>query len=103
MHEKLDDFTDEEKEVIRRTSMINTYRLLTSNYDFSIFPENLFWLLSDYNEMTVFDILLDYFESTEEYELCADVKKMKDHSLQVIAIRDTKKKLIEMNSKHNKD
>ena len=31
-----EEFSDEEKEVIRRSSMINTYKLLVSNYDFSI-------------------------------------------------------------------
>ena len=72
-----EDFSEKEKEIIKRSSMINTYRLLVSNYDFSIFPNNLFWLLSDYNEENVFDVLLNYFESTEEYELCADIQKMK--------------------------
>ena len=51
-----EEFSEKEKETIRRSSMINTYKLLISNYDFSIFPNNLFWLLSDYNEENVFDV-----------------------------------------------
>ena len=86
-----EDFSDEEKEAIRRSSMINTYRLLVSNYDFSIFPNNLFWLLSDYNEENVFDVLLEYFESTEEYELCADIKKMQDNFKKIKDSRAAKK------------
>tara|TARA_R110000744_G_scaffold223457_6_gene342207 strand:+ start:16484 stop:16813 length:330 start_codon:yes stop_codon:yes gene_type:complete len=99
-----DDFSDEEKEAIRRSSMINTYKLLVSNYDFSIFPDNLFWLLSDYNEDNVFLVLLDYFESTEEYELCADIKKMYDTFIRMRDNRASKKNtmiryLIEPNDK----
>ena len=86
-----EDFSDEEKEAIRRSSMINTYRLLVSNYDFSIFPNNLFWLLSDYNEENVFDVLLEYFESTEKYELCADIKKMQDNFKKIKDSRAAKK------------
>ena len=88
------EFSEEEKETIRRSSMINTYRLLVSNYDFSIFPNNLFWLLSDYNESNVFDVLLDYFESTEEYELCSDIKKMKDDFKKIRDSRESKKNTI---------
>jgi len=84
-------FTESEKEAIRRSSMINTYRLLISNYDFSIFPNNLFWLLSDYDEENVFELLLDYFESTEEYELCADIKKMQDTFFKMKDKRESKK------------
>tara|TARA_R100000406_G_scaffold41208_1_gene27547 strand:- start:653 stop:982 length:330 start_codon:yes stop_codon:yes gene_type:complete len=86
-----EEFSEEEKESIRRSSMINTYRLLVSNYDFSIFPDNLFWLLSDYNEEHVFDVLLEYFESTEEYELCADIKRMKDNFIKIKNSRAAKK------------
>tara|TARA_R110002050_G_scaffold300041_2_gene467467 strand:+ start:1721 stop:2050 length:330 start_codon:yes stop_codon:yes gene_type:complete len=86
-----EEFSDEEKEAIRRSSMINTYKLLVSNYDFSIFPDNLFWLLSDYNESNVFNVLLDYFESTEEYELCIDIKKMQDNFEKIKSSRAAKK------------
>lgn len=86
-----EEFSDDEKEAIRRSSMINTYRLLVSNYDFSIFPNNLFWLLSDYNEENVFDVLLNYFEGTEEYELCADIQKMKINFKKIKDSRAAKK------------
>ena len=86
-----EEFSEKEKETIRRSSMINTYKLLISNYDFSIFPNNLFWLLSDYNEENVFDVLLKYFESTEEYELCADIKKMEDNFKKIKRSRESKK------------
>lgn len=89
--EHIEEFTEHEKEIIRRSSMLNTYKLLVSNYDFSIFPDSMFWLLTDYQESNVFDILLDYFESTEEYEICADLKKMQDNLDRVRASRDAKK------------
>ena len=85
------EFSEEEKEAIRRSSMINTYRLLASNYDFSIFPDDIFWLLSDYKDQNVFDLLLEYFEGTEEYEICADIKKMHDTYLRIKDSRDAKK------------
>ena len=51
----------------------------------------MFWLLTDYEETSVFDILLDYFESTEEYEICADLKNMQDNTERVRASRASKK------------
>ena len=74
-----EEFSEKEKEIIKRSSMINTYRLILSNYDFSIFPNTFFWLLTEYEDRSVFDVLLDYFESTEEYEICADIKQIKDN------------------------
>ena len=77
--EEEEEFSEKEKEIIKRSSMINTYRLILSNYDFSIFPNTFFWLLTEYEDRSVFDVLLDYFESTEEYEICADIKQIKDN------------------------
>ena len=77
--EEEEEFTEKEKEIIKRSSMINTYKLILSNYDFSIFPNTFFWLLTEYEDKSVFDVLLDYFESTEEYEICADIKQIRDN------------------------
>ena len=71
---------DDEKILIRDASMNNTYTLITNGYDFDVFHEKLFWLLTDYQEITVFDVLIDYFQhpDREEYEKCAilrDIKK----------------------------
>ena len=89
--EELDGFSDEEKEIIRRASMINTYRLIVSNYDFSIFPDTMFWLLTNYKDQNVLDILLEYFESTEEYELCADIYRIQKSLDKVLANRAKKR------------
>ena len=77
----LDRLTDEERESIKRQSMLNTYRLIINNYDFEVFDETLFWLLTDYQETTVFDVLIEYFAdpTREEYEKCAEIKKIKDN------------------------
>ena len=66
--------TDKQKESIRRQSMENTYTLIINDYNFDIFPEKLFWLLTDFDEPTVFDVLIDYYIDTEEYEKCAQLK-----------------------------
>tara|TARA_Y100001968_G_C19364419_1_gene721676 strand:+ start:528 stop:869 length:342 start_codon:yes stop_codon:yes gene_type:complete len=102
--EELDGFSDEEKEVIRRSSMINTYRLIVNNYDFSIFPDTMFWLLTNYKDKNVLDILLEYFESTEEYEMCADIYKIQKSLDRVIANRAKKREgLIKYLIEPNKD
>ena len=69
----LNQLTDEEREAIKNQSMLNTYRLIVNNYDFDVFPERSFWLLTDYNEVTVFDVLMDYYAhpDREDYEKCA--------------------------------
>ena len=41
--------TDKQKESIRRQSMENTYTLIINDYNFDIFPEKLFWLLTDFS------------------------------------------------------
>ena len=89
--EELDGFSDGEKEVIRRSSMINTYRLILSNYDFSIFPNTMFWLLTNYKEQNVLDILIEYFETTEEYEICAELYLIQTELDRVIANRKQKR------------
>ena len=48
--EEEEEFSEKEKEIIKRSSMINTYRLILSNYDFSIFPNTFFWLLTAYED-----------------------------------------------------
>jgi|3_EtaG_2_1085321.scaffolds.fasta_scaffold30611_1 hypothetical protein len=73
------DLSDDERESIKRQSMLNTYRLIVNNYDFEIFPDSVFWLLTDYDELTVFDILIKYFSDLdrEEYEKCARLRDIK--------------------------
>tara|TARA_R110002020_G_scaffold233207_2_gene444960 strand:- start:2389 stop:2733 length:345 start_codon:yes stop_codon:yes gene_type:complete len=89
--EELDGFSDEEKDIIRRSSMVNTYRLIVSNYDFSIFPDTMFWLLTNYKDQNVLEILLEYFESTEEYEICAELYNIQLELDKVIANRRKKR------------
>ena len=78
----LQELKPEEREEIKRQSMENTYTLITNNYNFEVFPNKLFWLLSDFDEITVFDVLIDYFKhpDREQYEKCAVlVEIVKDH------------------------
>ena len=70
--------TDEQRETIRKQSMENTYTLILNNYDFAVFPNKLFWLLTDFDELSVFDVLIDYFIETEEYEKCARLVELKE-------------------------
>ena len=51
----LQELKPEEREEIKRQSMENTYTLIINNYNFEVFPNKLFWLLSDFDEITVFD------------------------------------------------
>tara|TARA_R100000781_G_C3988163_1_gene95959 strand:+ start:27 stop:404 length:378 start_codon:yes stop_codon:yes gene_type:complete len=74
----LDLLKDEEREYIRKQSMENTYTLIVNNYDFEVFPDRLFWLLTDFDEITVFDVLMEYFIEEEEYEKCAVLVQMKE-------------------------
>ena len=89
----LNQLTDEEREAIKRQSMLNTYRLIINNYDFDVFTDTLFWLLTDYDELTVFDVLIDYFADPEreEYEKCAKLRDIKD-SLKSNRLRSRAKK-----------
>jgi len=75
----LNQLTDEEREAIKNQSMLNTYRLIVNNYDFEVFPDTLFWLLTDYDELTVFDVLIDYFADPEreDYEKCGKLRDIK--------------------------
>jgi hypothetical protein len=75
----LNQLTDEEREAIKNQSMLNTYRLIVNNYDFDVFPNTLFWLLTDYDKLTVFDVLIDYFQhpDREEYEKCGKLRDIK--------------------------
>jgi hypothetical protein len=75
--------TEEQREEIKHQSMENTFKLITNNYDFEVFPNRLFWLLTDYDELTVFDVLIDYFADPEreQYERCAILKKIKERHL----------------------
>tara|TARA_R110000751_G_scaffold49529_5_gene110198 strand:+ start:5817 stop:6209 length:393 start_codon:yes stop_codon:yes gene_type:complete len=75
--------TEEEKEIVKYHSMNNTYKLIMSEYDFTVFPDTLFWLLTDYDKASVFDVLIEYFqdEDREEYEKCAVLKQLKERRL----------------------
>jgi len=79
----IDLLTDDEQEAIKYHSMMNTYKLIINEYDFEVFPDRLFWLLTDYDTLSVFDILINYFASPdrEEYEKCAELKRIKDERL----------------------
>ena len=55
---ELDMLTDALRANIKHQSMENTYTLITNNYDFEVFPNKLFWLLTDYDELTVFEVLI---------------------------------------------
>jgi hypothetical protein len=79
----LDLLTDKQKESIKRQSMENTYTLVINNYDFDIFPEKLFWLLTDFDSLTIFDVLIDYYIETEEYEKCNVLKICKEREIQL--------------------
>tara|TARA_R110000787_G_scaffold255726_2_gene361070 strand:+ start:1206 stop:1571 length:366 start_codon:yes stop_codon:yes gene_type:complete len=89
--EDLDILTDKQKESIKRQSMENTYTLVINNYDFDIFPEKLFWLLTDFDTLTIFDVLMEYYIETEEYEKCSILKIVKEREIQISS--DNKKKL----------
>lgn len=88
---ELNSLTEEQREEIKHQSMENTFTLITNNYDFEVFPNRLFWLLTDYDELTVFDVLIDYYSdpAREQYERCAVLKKIKDRHL-----RHSKKKRV---------
>lgn len=77
---ELDMLSEEQRLEIKHQSMENTYTLITNNYDFEVFPNKLFWLLTDYDALTVFDVLIDYYshEDREQYEKCALLKKIKE-------------------------
>ncbi|QDP52820.1 MAG: hypothetical protein Unbinned838contig1000_71 [Prokaryotic dsDNA virus sp.] len=87
----LDLLKDEEREYIRKQSMENTYTLIVNNYDFEIFPDKLFWLLTDFDELSVFDVLLEYFVEQEEYEKCAVLVNIKERHKRWDASRATKR------------
>tara|TARA_R110000824_G_scaffold229769_1_gene417405 strand:+ start:127 stop:492 length:366 start_codon:yes stop_codon:yes gene_type:complete len=86
----LEILTDRQRESIKRQSMENTYTLVINNYDFDIFPDRLFWLLTDFDDLTIFDVLMEYYIDTEEYEKCAVLKIVKERERQLS--RDRKKK-----------
>ena len=90
---ELDMLTDAQRANIKHQSMENTYTLITNNYDFEVFPNKLFWLLTDYDELTVFEVLIKYFahENREEYEKCALLKKIKERHLRHKPTRAVKK------------
>ena len=77
--EELSQLTEGEREAIKNQSMLNTYRLIVNNYDFEVFDNTLFWLLTDYDELTVFDVLIEYFADPdrEDYEKCARLRDIK--------------------------
>ena len=85
--------TDKEQEMVKYHSMNNTYKLILHEYDFTVFPDTLFWLLTDYDKLTVFDVLIEYFQDSdrEEYEKCAVLKKIKEERLTYIKQRGAKK------------
>tara|TARA_R110000765_G_scaffold423725_2_gene533034 strand:+ start:41 stop:397 length:357 start_codon:yes stop_codon:yes gene_type:complete len=82
-----------EEEIIKYHSMNNTYKLILNEYDFTVFPDSLFWLLTDYDKLTVFDVLIEYFQDPEreEYEKCAVLKGIKEERLKHMKRRGTKK------------
>ena len=90
---ELDMLTEEQREQIKHQSMENTFTLITNNYDFEVFPNKLFWLLTDYDELTVFDILIDYYADPdrEQYEKCAVLKKIKERHIRHNPTRVSKK------------
>ena len=79
-----------QRDSIKRQSMENTYTLVINNYDFEIFPDQLFWLLSDFDSLTIFDVLIEYYIETEEYEKCSALKICKEREIQLS--RESKKK-----------
>ena len=89
----LNDLSKEEREIIKQQSMLNTYKLIVNNYDFDVFPNRLFWLLTDFDALTVFDVLIDYFASPEieEYEKCAELKNIKEELIKNQSIRTAKR------------
>jgi len=90
---EFDELKPEAREEIKRQSMENTYTLIINNYDFDVFPNRLFWLLTDFDELTVFDVLVEYFKhpDREEYEKCAMLLKIKERHKRWDASRAEKK------------
>lgn len=90
---ELDMLTDAQREEIKHQSMENTFTLITNNYDFEVFPNKLFWLLTDYDALTVFDVLIDYYShpNREQYERCALLKKIKERHIRRRPTRAVKK------------
>lgn len=89
----IDFLSDEEREKIKYHSMHNTYKLILNEYDFEVFPERLFWLLTDYDSFSVFDVLIKYFQhpDREDYEKCAELKRIKEARLKIRSKRVAKK------------
>ena len=89
----IEDLTYEEQETIKYQSMNNTYKLIINGYDFDAFSDPLFWLLTNYDQVSVFDVLIDYFQDPlrEEYEKCAVLKEIRDKRLAHMKSRDAKK------------
>tara|TARA_R110002050_G_scaffold116946_2_gene233642 strand:- start:18867 stop:19226 length:360 start_codon:yes stop_codon:yes gene_type:complete len=82
-----------EEETIKYHSMNNTYKLIINDYDFEVFPDQLFWLLTDYDALSVFDVLIDYFKhpDREEYEKCAILKSLQEKRVKNMKSRAAKK------------
>ena len=69
----------EEKYKIIEESMNNSYELLVNDFSWEVLPiREEYWILEDLDDPETIDKLIDYFISTEEYEKCARLVKIKE-------------------------
>ena len=71
--------TIEEKYRVIDESMNNSYELLVNDFSWEVLPiREEYWILEDLDDPEKIDKLIDYFISTEEYEKCARLVKIKE-------------------------
>jgi|2_EtaG_2_1085320.scaffolds.fasta_scaffold47220_2 hypothetical protein len=71
--------TTEEKYRVIDESMNNSYELLVNDFSWEVLPiREEYWILEDLDDPETIDKLIDYFISTEEYEKCARLVKIKE-------------------------
>ena len=72
--ENFDSFNDEDE--LLNAAISNTYEYLTSDLDIQELPAGT-WMLKQPKRVKTIDQLIEYFTSTEEYEKCAELVKIK--------------------------
>ena len=72
--ENFDSFNDEDE--LLNAAISNTYEYLISDLDIQELPAGT-WMLKQPKRVKTIDQLIEYFTSTEEYEKCAELVKIK--------------------------
>ncbi len=77
-NEDISEFYAEGQEILHE-AMVNAYLLIIGEitYEELIDNGNELWLPSGFDEQLSIDSVIEYFESTEDYEKCSDMLKVK--------------------------